>query len=92
MSLRGSQSAAQLPDDAMAVETASTALAVTSGQLFWSRRGEVACALHAPAGESERWQAERWEAIPADANRHQIVYQCPHCSGHKGSIAHRKRI
>ena len=56
-------------------------------QLFWSRRGEIGCADHAPASTSERWRNEGWVAIPADAERRQIVYQCQHCPGHKGPIA-----
>ena len=56
-------------------------------QLFWSRRGEVACGAHAPAPASERWAAERWAAIPAGAGRDRVLYQCQHCSG--GPIGHR---
>ena len=50
-------------------------------ELFWSRRGEVACGAHAPAPASERWAAERWAAIPAGAGRDRVLYQCQHCSG-----------
>ena len=57
-------------------------------ELFWSRRGEVACGAHAPVPASERWAAERWRAIPAGAGRDRVLYQCQHCSG--SPIGHRK--
>jgi len=49
--------------------------------LFWSRRGEVACALHAPSAETERWRDERWSAIPRGAGKNRVTYQCQHCAG-----------
>ena len=57
-------------------------------ELFWSRRGEVACGVHAPAPGSEQWASERWAAIPAGAGRDRLIYQCQHCSG-RGPIHHR---
>ncbi len=57
-------------------------------ELFWSRRGAVACGLHAPAPGSEQWASERWAAIPAGAGRDRLIYQCQHCSG-RGPINHR---
>lgn len=59
-----------------------------TGELFWSRRGEVACSAHAPAIASERWVDERWTVIPRGAGRDRLVYQCQHCSG-IGPIRHR---
>jgi CheY-like chemotaxis protein len=53
--------------------------------LFWSRRGEVACALHAPAADSSRWQEERWSPVSGAATR--ITYQCQHCPGSHGPIS-----
>lgn len=60
-------------------------------RLFWSRRGEIACATHAPAPESERWQHEQWTAIPPHPGYQQIVYQCQYCPGHRGPIQRRNR-
>ena len=57
-------------------------------ELFWSRRGEVACSVHAPASDSERWVEERWAPIPHGAGRDRVAYQCQHCSGN-GPIRHR---
>lgn len=55
-------------------------------QLFWSRRGEIACAEHAPSAQSPRWGAEQWAPIPTSARYQQIVYQCQYCPGHRGPI------
>lgn len=62
--------------------------AAVTRELFWSRRGEVACIVHAPASGSERWVGERWAAIPRGAGRDRVSYQCQHCSGN-GPIRHR---
>ncbi len=49
--------------------------------LYWSKRGDVACATHAPELESDRWSAEGWCQIPDDMNgRRGMVYKCPICS------------
>ena len=48
-------------------------------KLLWSRKGEIACVDHAPAGNTERWTAERWQEIPTIEGR-RITYQCQHCS------------
>ena len=60
-------------------------------QLFWSRRGEVACWNHAPLADSERWHAEAWALIPDGAGKGRIVYQCQYCPGADGPVEHRKR-
>jgi CheY-like chemotaxis protein len=60
-------------------------------QLFWSRRGEVACWTHAPLADSGRWHAEGWTLIPDGAGKGRIVYQCQHCPGCDGPVEHRKR-
>ena len=60
-------------------------------QLFWSRRGEVTCWEHAPTNDAQRWHGECWVAIPDNAARHGILYQCQHCPGHTGPIGRRKR-
>jgi CheY-like chemotaxis protein len=63
--------------------------AASSTELYWSRRGEVACGLHAPVGESERWREERWVAIPAKLGQRQVRYRCQHCAGASGPLLHR---
>src|SRR5687767_5515723 len=45
--------------------------------LFWSRKGEVACAAHAPEPGTGRWQDEAWQELPPP--RTLIRYQCQHC-------------
>jgi CheY-like chemotaxis protein len=60
-------------------------------QLFWSRRGEVACWSHAPLADSERWHAEAWAGVPDGAGKGRIVYQCQHCPGASGPVLHHKR-
>jgi CheY-like chemotaxis protein len=62
----------------------------TASGLFWSRRGEIACAQHAPEADSERWRDERWAPIPPTADAHRIAYQCQHCPG-DGSPLDRSR-
>lgn len=46
--------------------------------LFWSKKGEVACALHMPALGDPRGTAEDWQPIPGNSLR-RIAYQCQHC-------------
>jgi CheY-like chemotaxis protein len=64
---------------------------VNTTGLFWSRRGEIACANHAPDPTSERWQEERWAPIPADAGQGRIVYRCQHCPGDGSPIDRSRR-
>jgi CheY-like chemotaxis protein len=59
--------------------------------LFWSRRGEIACATHAPTEESERWAAERWSRLPAGAGKGRVRFQCQLCPGHRGPIGRASR-
>jgi CheY-like chemotaxis protein len=59
--------------------------------LFWSRRGEVACADHAPDATSPRWCEDRWDAIPADAGNGRIAYRCQHCPGDGSPIDRSQR-
>lgn len=54
--------------------------------LSWSRRGEVACPVHAPDRSSPRWRSEGWTELRVDAGSHRIRYQCQHCEGHGGPI------
>lgn len=46
--------------------------------LFWSRRGEVACALHSPQEGSPQWTSEQWTRV---TRRKRLTYQCQHCHG-----------
>jgi len=49
--------------------------------LYWSLRGEVACAVHVPGPASPRWSEERWAEIPAKvSSRRGSRYQCQHCA------------
>jgi hypothetical protein len=53
----------------------------TSDTLFWSKRGDIACPVHAPDPASDRWRLEAWRSIPDQANgRHGLAYQCPRCA------------
>jgi CheY-like chemotaxis protein len=47
--------------------------------LYWSNKGEVACATHMPADGDPRRTDERWQPIPLDPQR-KIEYQCQHCT------------
>jgi hypothetical protein len=46
--------------------------------LYWSTRGEIACAKHAPERDSERWVQEEWREITALRGA-TPEYQCQHC-------------
>ena len=49
--------------------------------LFWSIRGEVACARHAPADDDPRWVEDGWDSMPASSAGLQASrYQCQHCA------------
>jgi hypothetical protein len=59
--------------------------------LYWSVRGEVACATHAPGPEHQRWSDERWAPIPPEVDgRHGMRFQCEHCADSKTPIIHRR--
>jgi hypothetical protein len=66
------------------------AIAAEPGDLFWSVRGEVACAEHVPPLNSVRWSDESWRVIPPNAARHGIRYQCQHCAPDRSPIARRR--
>ena len=49
--------------------------------LYWSIRGEVACADHAPEIVDPRWAVEGWAPVPVSAGPVQRSrYQCQHCA------------
>jgi CheY-like chemotaxis protein len=68
----------------------AAAFAAVTG-LFWSRRGEIACAEHAPEADSTRWHDERWAPIPPAADSHRIAYRCQHCPGDGSPIDRSRR-
>ena len=53
---------------------------MASTGLFWSRRGEVACADHAPQADPVRWRGEAWRAIHVSEMK-RLEYRCQHCAG-----------
>jgi CheY-like chemotaxis protein len=57
--------------------------------LLWSRRGCVACEVHAPSADSDEWRAEGWAWIPRFAGKNKIEYACQACCG--GPILHGRR-
>jgi CheY-like chemotaxis protein len=48
--------------------------------LYWSRKGEIACARHAPSEGSVRWVDHGWQPMP-DFGVRMARYQCQHCEG-----------
>ena len=57
--------------------------------LFWSKRGKVACARHAPLPQSLEWIEAGWCDIPDSANgRHCLYFQCPDCDSKGRSLRH----
>ena len=62
---------------------------MTDTRLFWSKKGEVACAAHAPAPDSDRWTTEGWRPI-LEADGRRVTYQCQHCEGTPHQRSRRK--
>jgi hypothetical protein len=49
--------------------------------LFWSERGELCCATHAPYPGSDTWNWERWQAM-SESDRQawtQVLKRAPSC-------------
>ena len=49
--------------------------------MFWSERGEVCCALHAPYPGSDTWNWERWSPM-TESDRQawtQVLKRAPAC-------------
>jgi CheY-like chemotaxis protein len=61
------------------------------GGLFWSRRGEVACATHAPDAGSAQWREEGWAPMVRNGSNTRVFYQCQHCPGHESAIDRSRR-
>ena len=49
--------------------------------LFWSKRGVVACVAHAPLPDSEAWRLDCWQLVPAWRPNHGAPLQCQFCHG-----------
>ena len=60
-----------------------------SDDLYWSKRGEVACRLHAPSRDSDRWNREHWTSIDRHGGPERVRFQCQHCA--EGPIAHARQ-
>ena len=57
--------------------------------LYWSIRGEVACADHAPEIVDPRWAVEGWAPVPVSAGPVQRSrYQCQHCATDGRALVH----
>jgi CheY-like chemotaxis protein len=46
--------------------------------LFWSRKGEIACAQHVPPRDGAQWADDGWQEVPDVAGR-RVKYQCQVC-------------
>ena len=58
--------------------------------LYWSIRGEVACADHAPSANDPRWVIEGWAPVPVSSGYFHGAsrYQCQHCATDGRAIVH----
>jgi hypothetical protein len=57
--------------------------------LYWSDKGEIACADHAPHINDPRWISHRWKVLSAVLGHHGMLYQCQHCSPSGTPILHK---
>lgn len=86
--LKAVQRACRIPQ---AAATARLDAIIDTGSLFWSRRGEIACADHAPDANSARWREEQWTTVQPAAGYRRIVYRCQHCPGDGSPIDRSRR-
>ena len=57
--------------------------------LYWSIRGEVACAEHTPDSDDPRWIVEGWAPMPVSSGHfHSSRYQCQHCAIDGRTLVH----
>lgn len=50
--------------------------------LFWSKRGMVACDTHSPTLESDEWRTQGWQQVPGWRRGSTVtVLQCQFCHG-----------
>jgi CheY-like chemotaxis protein len=73
-----------------AIARACPPVNAAAGDIFWSLRGEVACAAHLPL-DSTRWYAEGWCRVPDGAARRGLTYQCQYCAADHSPIRRRHR-
>jgi len=60
--------------------------------LFWSKRGVVACDTHAPRLDSDEWRTQGWQQVPAwRGSINTKVLQCQFCHG-KPYLPHGREI
>jgi len=63
--------------------------------LYWSRKGEIMCATHAPVLDSSQWTLDGWQPVP-DVSGRRVKYQCQVCARraiqHQGSVPERPHI
>jgi hypothetical protein len=50
-------------------------------QLFWSKRGIVACPMHAPPLDSADWHTDGWQQVPLRRGFNAAPMQCQFCHG-----------
>jgi CheY-like chemotaxis protein len=63
----------------------------TGPNLFWSRRGVVACVMHAPAAGSPEWERDGWSPLTLGSAYHRVVYACQQCSPDRSPIDRSRR-
>ena len=57
--------------------------------LYWSIRGEVACATHAPSTDDPQWVQEGWNPLPVSSGHTTGArYQCQHCATDGRAVVH----
>jgi CheY-like chemotaxis protein len=62
-------------------------------ELFWSKRGVVACATHAPAPASENWDVQGWKQVPAwRQSVNTTILQCQFCHGRPYAHAREEKL
>ena len=49
--------------------------------VFWSKRGIVACEMHAPTVESDEWRTQGWQQVPRLRQGNATELQCQFCHG-----------
>jgi two-component system, chemotaxis family, chemotaxis protein CheY len=59
--------------------------------LFWSKRGVVACVMHAPAISSPEWEREGWAPLTSGSAYHRVAYVCQQCSPERSPIDRSRR-
>lgn len=64
-------------------------LPASATMLYWSIRGEVACAEHTPATDDPRWVIEGWAPVPVSSGYMRgSRYQCQFCAVDGRAVIH----